>query len=214
MRWLKQALPLLFDRLSRSELHCRIPIFPLDTVLFPDGLLPLRIFEMRYIDMIKACMKDGSPFGVCLIQADAEAGMPAAPCRVGTLAIIADWNMTQLGILNITAKGTRRFLIESIDTREDGLLVADVTMIAAESSYTVSEKYALCTTVFDTILHQVGEDRFSRPMHPELMPWLGYRLAESLPIKVAAKQDLLEMNDSEMRLRILLAFLRRQGVHG
>lgn len=92
--------------------------------------------------------------------------------------------------------------------------MAEAAMIAAEPSCTVNEKYALCITVFDTILHKVGEIRFSRPMHPELMPWLGYRLAESLPIKVAAKQDLLEMNDSEMRLRILLGFLRRQGVRG
>lgn len=94
MNWLKQALPLVFDRLPAGEQRCRIPIFPLDTVLYPDGLLPLRIFETRYINMIKTCMKDNSPFGVCLIHAGAEAGTPATPCRVGTLATIADWNMT------------------------------------------------------------------------------------------------------------------------
>lgn len=214
MNWLKQTLPLVFDHLFTNGQRGRIPIFPLDTVLYPDGLLPLRIFETRYMNMVKTCMKDGLPFGVCLIRSGAEVGITATPYQVGTLAAIADWDMTQLGILNVTARGLQRFSIESAEIMDDGLLVAEVSMISAEPLRHVSPEYVFCSTVFDTILHEVGEIRFSHPMCPEQMAWLGYRLAESLPIKMAARQDLLEMNDSEMRLKILLAFLRRQGVQG
>ncbi len=214
MNWLKPSLPPIFGRLLTGQQRCRIPIFPLNTVLYPDGLLPLRIFETRYMDMIKACMKDSLPFGICLIRTGAEVGTTATPFQVGTLATVADWDMTQLGILNVTVKGGQRFLIESADVMGDGLLMAEVSMIPEEPLCPVSEEYAICVTVFDTILQEVGETRFSTPMRAKQMAWLGYRLAESLPLKVAAKQDMLEMNDSEMRLKILLAFLRRQGVYG
>ncbi|MHB1677622.1 MAG: LON peptidase substrate-binding domain-containing protein [Sulfuriferula sp.] len=213
MSWLKQKLPLVFDLLTNGQ-RLSIPIFPLNTVLYPDGLLPLKIFETRYMDMAKACMKGNSPFGICLIRSGNEVGEAATPCPVGTLASIADWDMPQLGILNITAKGSQRFLIESTEVRDDGLIVAEATLIPAEPLQLVTQEFALCSTVFDTIFHEVGHTRFSHPMYPEQAAWLGYRLAESLPIKPTAKQDLLEMNDSMMRLKILSAFLRRQGVQG
>ena len=213
MNWFKQNLPLVFDRLHNVR-HLRIPIFPLTTVLYPDGLLPLKIFETRYMDMAKACMKDNSAFGVCLIQSGAEVGAPATPYAVGTLAHIADWDMPQLGILNITAQGGQRFLIESSEVGQDGLITAEVSLLSAEPTLLVTEEHSLCTTVFETIVQELGEARFSNPMHPEQAAWLGYRLAEILPIKASAKQDLLEMNDSLMRLKILQEFLKRQGVSG
>ena len=213
MNWFKQNLPLVFDRLHNVR-QISIPIFPLNTVLYPDGLLPLKIFETRYMDMAKACMRDNAPFGVCLIETGAEVGAPATPYSIGTLARIADWDMPQLGILNITAQGGQRFLIESSEVGKDGLITADVSLLSAELTQLVTEEYSLCSTVFDTIVQELGEARFSNPMHPEQAAWLGYRLAESLPIKASAKQDLLEMNDSLMRLKILQAFLKRQGVSG
>ena len=214
MNWLKHKLPQAIDRLFVHGRRLTIPVFPLNAVLFPDGLLPLRIFETRYMNMAKDCMQAHTPFGVCLIRSGAEVGDTAKPYEVGTLATIADWDMTQLGILTITAKGGQRFLIESADIRHDGLMVAEIVLIPDEPACTVSPEFALCRAVFDTIVQEVGERRFSKPMSPEQASWLGYRLAESLPIKAAAKQDMLEMNDSEMRLKILLAFLRRQGIKG
>lgn len=213
MSWLKRSLPLMFDRLHNAR-HLNIPIFPLHTVLYPDGLLPLKIFETRYMDMAKTCLKDNTPFGVCLIQAGDEVGAPAVPHAVGTLARIADWDMPQLGILNITAQGGQRFLIESSETGKDGLIMAEVSLISAEATQLVTDEFRLCSTVFETIVQELGAARFSNPMHPEQAVWLGYRLAESLPIKASAKQDLLEMNDSLMRLKILQEFLKRQGVLG
>lgn len=213
MNWFKQNLPLVFDRLHNVR-HLSIPIFPLSTVLYPDGLLPLKIFETRYMDMVKACIKDNAPFGVCLIQSGNEVGAAATPYSVGTLARIVEWDMPQLGILNISAQGGQRFLIESSVVGKDGLITAEVSLLTAESTQPVTDEFSICRTVFDTIVHELGEARFSAPMHPEQAAWLGYRLAESLPIKVSAKQDLLEMNDSLMRLTILREFLKRQGVSG
>jgi uncharacterized protein len=213
MNWFKRSLPMMFDRLHNVR-HLSIPIFPLQTVLYPDGLLPLKIFETRYMDMAKACMKDNAPFGVCLIQSGSEVGSPATPYAVGTLAHIADWDMPQLGILNITAQGGQRFLIESSEVGKDGLITAEVSLIAPEATQLVTDEFSLCSAVFETIVQELGELRFSNPMHPEQAVWLGYRLAESLPIKASAKQDLLEMNDSLMRLKILQEFLKRQGVQG
>src|SRR4051812_18221945 len=94
------------DRLSLS-----LPLFPLNTVLFPGGRLPLRIFEQRYMDMAKVCLKDGSPFGVCLIVEGKEVGEPAIPADIGTLARITTWDMAQLGVLQIVALGVQRFRI-------------------------------------------------------------------------------------------------------
>lgn len=214
MSWLTQKLPLVFDRLHGSVPRLNIPVFLLNTVLYPDGVLFLKVFEARYMDMAKACMKANAPFGVCLIRSGNEVGAAAEPYSVGTLATIADWDMAQLGILNITAHGGQRFLIESSQVAPDGLVTATVNLIPVEPILLVNNEFAIGSAVFDTILHEVGAARFSSPMHPEQAAWLGYRLAESLPIKVAAKQDLLEMNDSLMRLKILLAFLKRQGVQG
>ena len=214
MSWLSQKLPLIFDQPHSSAQRLHIPIFALNTVLYPDGVLFLKVFEAHYMDMARTCMKANTPFGVCLIRAGNEVGAAAETYLVGTLATIADWDMAQFGILNITAHGGQRFLIESSQIAPDGLITATVSLIPVEPIQLIEQDFAICSRVFDTIFHEVGAARFSTPIHPEQAAWLGYRLAESLPIKVAAKQDLLEMNDSLMRLKILWAFLKRQGVQG
>src|SRR2546430_16350713 len=98
-----------------------VPLFPLNTVLFPGGRLPLRIFEQRYMDMAKACLRDGSPFGVCLIREGREVGAPAIPADVGTLARIGAWDMPQLGMLHITAHREPRLRILERPVQPDGL---------------------------------------------------------------------------------------------
>ena len=86
-----------------------VPIFPLGTVLFPGGVLPLRIFEVRYVEMAKDCLKEGTPFGVCLIREGVEVGAPAVPEPVGCLAKIAGCDVEELGILKVKAEGLERF---------------------------------------------------------------------------------------------------------
>ncbi len=110
------ALP---HRRRRTRSRSRSPLFPLKTVLFPGGLLPIKVFEQRYIDMAKACLKSGRPFGVCLItQGDEVATVPGvAPeiANVGTLARIVDWDMPQLGILHVATQGESRFQVRGAD---------------------------------------------------------------------------------------------------
>lgn len=108
----------------------QIPLFPLNTVLFPGSLLPLKIFEQRYLDMAAACMKQRSPFGICLIDKGSEVGAAAQPHAVGTLATIGNWEMEQLGILMITAHGGRRFRIIESTVGEGNLLEASVELLA------------------------------------------------------------------------------------
>ncbi|WP_223247700.1 LON peptidase substrate-binding domain-containing protein [Sulfuriferula multivorans] len=188
-----------------------IPIFTLNTVLYPDSLLPLKIFEQRYMDMAKACMKDHLPFGVCLIQAGEEVGAPATPHAVGTLARIINWDMPQLGILQITARGEQRFLIEDSKVGANGLISAQVSVLSQETAQSIPAEYAACQDVLRHIIEELGESHFT-PLQMDNATWVGYRLAEALPIKSSARQDLLEMNDGMTRLKILLEFLKRQGL--
>ncbi len=210
MNWLKKNLPLIFDRIHNVQ-TLEIPIFTLNTVLYPDSLLPLKIFEQRYMDMAKACMKDQLPFGVCLIQSGEEVGAPATPHGVGTLARIINWDMPQLGILQITARGEQRFLIEDSKVGANGLISAQVSVLSQETAQSIPAEYAACHDVLRHIIEELGESHFT-PLQMDNAAWVGYRLAEALPIKPSARQDLLEMNDSTTRLKILLEFLKRQGL--
>jgi len=99
-----------------------IALFPLQTVLFPGGLLPLRLFEQRYLEMAKGCLREDRPFGVCRIREGQEVGDPATPETVGCLARIAHWDMAQLGVLNIVARGEGRFRILERHVERDGLV--------------------------------------------------------------------------------------------
>jgi len=210
LNWLKKSLPLIFDRIHNVQ-TLEIPIFTLNTVLYPDSLLPLKIFEQRYMDMAKACMKDQLPFGVCLIQTGEEVGSPATPHGVGTLARIINWDMPQLGILHITAQGEQRFLIEDSKVGANGLISAQVSVLSQETAQSIPAEYAACQDVLRHIIEELGESHFT-PLQMDNAAWVGYRLAEALPIKSSARQDLLEMNDSTTRLKILLEFLKRQGL--
>ena len=210
MNWLKKNLPLIFDRIHNVQ-TLEIPIFTLNTVLYPDSLLPLKIFEQRYMDMAKACMKDQLPFGVCLIQSGEEVGAPATPHGVGTLARIINWDMPQLGILHFTARGEQRFLIEDSKVGANGLISAQVSVLSQDTAQSIPAEYAACQDVLRHIIEELGESHFT-PLQMDDAAWVGYRLAEALPIKPSARQDLLEMNDSTTRLKILLAFLKRQGL--
>jgi len=212
LNWLKKNLPLIFDRIHNVQ-TLEIPIFTLNTVLYPDSLLPLKIFEQRYMDMAKTCMKDHLPFGVCLIQAGEEVGEPATPHAVGTLARITHWDMPQLGILQITARGEQRFLIEDSRVGANGLISAQVSILPQETAQSIPAEYAACQDVLRHIIEELGESHFT-PLQMDNAAWVGYRLAEALPIKPSARQDLLEMNDSTTRLKILLEFLKRQGLAG
>jgi Lon protease-like protein len=184
-----------------------VPLFPLNTVLFPGGLLPLRIFEQRYLEMAKGCLRDGSPFGVCLIREGAEVGTPATHEELGCLARIAQWDMQQLGLLQLVAQGGERFRVLARRVRADGLILADIELLADDAGIPLPEKFSACKQLLERIVAEHGERLFARPFLLDSSAWVGARLAEVLPLPAAAKQKLLEMNDSLQRLEILQRLL-------
>ncbi len=187
--------------------HAEIPLFPLGTVLFPGGLLPLRIFEQRYLEMAKACLREGTPFGVCLIREGSEVGTPATHEALGCLARITQWDMQQLGLLQLVAQGGERFRVRATRIRPDGLILADIDLIAEAADEPLPEKYRACRQLLERIVAEHGERLFARPFQLDSSAWVAARLAEVLPLPAAARQKLLELNDSTQRLEILQRLL-------
>ena len=196
-----------------------IPLFPLQSVLFPGGRLPMRIFEQRYMDMAKVCLKESSSFGICLIargEEVARAGRKAAePHVIGTLAHIADWDMQQLGVLNIIAQGSERFRLLRHWTEDSGLLRGEIELIAAPAVLPVPAPYARLVPLLRAIVEEMAAGAPNAPATPHRFfdaGWLGMRYAEVLPMPTAARQKLLEIEDSIDRLEIIYRFLESKGL--
>ena len=190
-----------------------VPVFPLQTVLFPGSLLPLRIFEVRYMDMAKACLKDGSLFGVCLIREGAEVGTPAVPEPVGCLARIGEADMEELGILKVRAEGLERFRILAQETTPQGLIVGEIERLEPEPAGDAPGLEESADFLRKAIIG-IGEARFAAPYRFEDPSWVSFRLAEILPLRNDVKQKLLELRDATVRLAILHRFLRQQKLIG
>ncbi len=190
-----------------------VPIFPLATVLYPGMRLPLRIFEPRYMEMAKACLKHDSAFGVCLIREGEEVGTPAVPETVGCLARIAEWDMETVGILKVKAEGLERFRLLRTKTTGAGLILGDIERMGAESAAEPPE-LAESADFVRKVVEALGSARFAEPYRYDDASWVGFRLAEILPLRTPVKQKLLELTDPVARLSILHRFLREQGLVG
>ena len=177
-------------------------MFPLETVLFPDGPLPLRIFEPRYLDMVSRCLKQDQGFGVCLIQKGAEAGRVNA-FTVGTLARITDWSGGEDGMLHIVVCGGDRFRVLETHSQADGLNLAEVEWLPAEPVTLLPESAYPLAELLRQILAQVPEHYRGIEPHYDDASWVGYRLAELLPLSLGQRQYFLELNDPLKRLEIL-----------
>lgn len=174
-------------------------------MLFPGGRLPLRLFEQRYLEMAKACLREGSPFGVCLIVEGREVGEPAIPAAVGCIARIAEWDMPQLGVLQIIAHGERRFRIEAQRVQADGLVRATVEPLEERDAPVPPA----CAASIE-LLRRVIESHpalFERPHALDSAAWASARLAEVLPLPLGVKQQLLEADDPVERLSRLNGML-------
>ncbi len=181
-----------------------VPIFPLSTVLYPEGVLSLRVFEPRYLDMVSACLKEDRPFGVCLIAEGAEVG-PVAKCfQVGTLAKIINWNQSTDGILEVETVGCQRFRLLKSEVTKQNLIVGDIQLLNDSPPVTLPNEFAsLVITLKNVINHSsssvtTNEESFNDPN------WVSYRLIEMLSMEAVMRQRLLEIDDAIERLHIIL----------
>jgi Lon protease-like protein len=179
-----------------------LALFPLNIVLFPDGPLPLRIFETRYVDMVRRCMRDEEPFGVVLIRSGSEVG-PAQTHDVGTTAKIIDFHSLSDGLLGLSCVGQQRFRIVARSRQADGLNLGEVDWLALEPTVPVPDRHVRLAALLRHVLPQLGEVYTDIPMRLDDAAWVGHRLAEILPIPLVEKQACLEINDPVQRLDLL-----------
>ena len=193
-----------------SRVIADLPLFPLPSVLFPGADLQLRIFEQRYLSMLTECSRDDCGFGVCLMLEGHEAGAPALPAAVGTLATISDFYTLPDGLLGIGVTGTQRFQVISSRIRDDGLIRGRVRLWEAEPEQTLPPEYGLLATILERLIEQLdGPWRHADHACFDDASWVGMRLAELLPLPSHERQHLLELTDPEERLADLRDLLPR-----
>jgi len=185
-----------------------VPLFPLNTVLFPDGVLSLRIFEPRYLSMVSECMKKDQPFGVCLIRYGSEVGNAAEPEATGTLATITDWDTLPGGLLGITAIGGRRFQVLEREITSEQLLRARIELLQEEPAMPVPAESAVLVEVLRRIMEaaQLAADE----RHFDQADWVTWRLAEMLPLTNEQRQQLLQTDGAVERLHRLAVLVEQQ----
>jgi hypothetical protein len=188
-----------------------LPLFPLQTVLFPGGRLPLRIFEQRYLEMAKACLRDGTAFGVCLIREGREVGEPALPEDIGCTARLVEWDMPQLGLLQVVARGERRFRILGRRVQPDGLALAEIELLDEARDAPIDAQSDLCARVLRRIVEAAPPGLVDAPARFDSADWVSARLAELLPLSLASRQRLLEMDAAHDRLEALRRLISASG---
>lgn len=169
-------------------------LFPLGSVLFPGGALPLKIFEQRYLDMTKACIRDNLPFGVCLIREGREVGTAVVPEPVGCLVMIEQWEMPNASMFHLLARGGERFRLLDTQVAANGLLSGDVEMLPPLEP---SAPDADCVELLQRVIKEVGAEHFPQPLKLDDAAWVAYRLAEMLPFTMADRQSLLQLAQAE-----------------
>ncbi len=189
-----------------------IPLFPLNTVLFPGGVLPLRIFEPRYLDMVSECLKSDSGIGVVLIRSGQEVGELADTYEVGTLSHIRYWHKRSDGLLGITLQGEQRFRILSTQARPDRLLIAEVELLSEPPFIPVMANHQQLVALLKQIINQLEPPYTTLTPAFENASWVGARLVELLPFDLPDKQKLLMNEDAKQRLDTITAMLHKMDI--
>ncbi len=187
-----------------------IPLFPLNTVLFPGGFLPLRIFEPRYLEMVASCMQMQTPFGVALIRDGNEVGTPAETFDTGTLAVIVDFDKSKDGMLLIACMGSDRFRIRRRYAEPSRLARAEVEVLEEPEDRVLPPRFEPLAGFLRAVVNQPGMSRRIAPPDidygsPREVAW---RLAELLPVGLVEQQQLLEIADPLERLARIDALLK------
>jgi Lon protease-like protein len=209
-----------------------LPLFPLQTVLFPDGSLPLRIFEVRYLDMIGGRHKAGQPFGVVCLSEGSDTRRRASGTDdgfareaffpVGTLARIAKFERPQPGLMMIECVGSQRFRVDRSEQLKHGLWVADVELLADDAEVPVPEDLAFTREALQGVVHDFeqrvargGEAAFELPMPKPYRwddcGWLANRWCELLPLQPALKQRFMALDSPVLRLELVADTLGQMG---
>jgi Lon protease-like protein len=200
-----------------------LPLFPLNAVLFPAGVLPLKVFETRYIDMVRDCMKRDMPFGVVLIKSGQEVGAAAEPETVGTLANITDWDAPQLGVLMLRTCGGQRFRILETRSFKDQHLEARVELLEPDAAVALPKGQEPCAVMLKVVIDDINAKgraqqgaKFDSPFPDKLdigdAGWVANRWSEILPIPLKARHKLLELSDPKLRLTIIHQYLLQHEI--
>ena len=206
--------------MSSTSVLADVPLFPLHTVLFPDGLLPLKIFEARYLDMARDCLREKTPFGVCLLKSGGEVALPdepSVPEHVGCLPEIDECDVETFGMLLIRARGTRRFRLLSHRVEHSGLLVGMAEPLPDDVPLEGNQhlaKFGACAEVLERIIATIRERDpdglpFAEPFKLEDPTWVSNRLSEVLPIALKARQKLMELTDAGARIDVVHHYMQQ-----
>jgi len=210
------------DSMSSALKLQSLPLFPLATVLFPGGVLPLRIFEVRYLDMIGKCYKAGAPFGVVSLTQGSEVRQPGASeafATVGTLATISEYEAPQPGLLMIRASGAQRFRITSRDQLKHGLWIADVESVAPDIDVEIPPDLQIASVALQNLIQSLELKSGGKEPLPLQAPyrlndcgWVANRWCELLPLPVQLKQRLMELDNPLVRLELVSDVLAKTGI--
>jgi uncharacterized protein len=208
--------------MAAAELIDALPLFPLRSVLFPGGLLALKVFEARYLDLVTDCLRLQQPFGVvCLLQGGEVRSGKSAAVRfesAGVMARLDEVDSEQPGVLHARCTGTRRFRLDGAATQQaDGLWIGRAELLSDDITLPPSAEHlptvqALASAI--ATLKAQGSEPFKLPHRLDDAGWVANRWCEILPISLGAKQKLMELDDPQVRLQLVHEYLRGKGVVG
>jgi Lon protease-like protein len=196
--------------------HRKIPLFPLGTVLFPDGVIALKIFEVRYLDMIKQCLREKTEFGVVSIITllDADEEQPSSSfSKIGTLAQIEDFDPVQPALYMTKSFGTQRFKLLSSTQESNGLWIGEIELLENDPITPIPEEHQKVSKLLDEIIlviqneNLLDEAPFKKPFKVDDCGWVSNRLAELLPISLAQKNHLLAQTNPRIRLDLIVELI-------
>jgi uncharacterized protein len=186
-----------------------LPLFPLATTLFPGGRTALNVFEQRYYELAKNCIATGEGFGIVTLLGGGEVGAKQTYAKVGTVVSIASFDAPQPNLFVLDCIGEQRFEVLSTRTRSNGLHVAQVRWLPNESSVPIAAEYGSLVDVLKPLVDALGATRFAEPFALDDSTWVGSRLSEIIKMPPTIKQNLLEINDPELRLKIIAQLMKK-----
>lgn len=196
------------DPATESQALDSLSIFPLHTVLVPGASLGLRVFEPRYLDLVRECGRNGVGFGVCLILDGEEVGAPATSAAFGTEALVEDFGNDAGGMLTLQVRGARRFHVQRVRLRDNGRQVAEVSWCDAEAMQRLRPEHGLLALLLQSLLDRFGGEHAMAPSALlDNANWVSWRLAELLPLEDPQRLQLLQIDDPHQRLERVLALL-------